>query len=356
MSLIIYNTFFLSLLILLLIEKKIIKKTSWVFMLLAFILSVIFIGLRFDVGSDYYNYAMIFKNYAFSEDVYVRPDRLLYFYLSKLFSFWEQGYVGVLAFYTLATYGLLFYVLKKKQVVILGVLIFFTLGYFVDTLDRVRQILAAVIVLYAYLALDNNRHRKFFIVVLLASFVHLTALVVILFYPFLKMGISNRVVIISVILLLILNVSGIRSDIVSFIYSVVPFYSSIYQDATIFQAKFNTGLGFLSKVIFALTLILYYRKNDVFRVSAFIGLCIYIFSYGNLNIERVAMYLMIALVIVGNGLYENIKVKNVIKQFAAISIGIYMAFFIQKNFVDRSHLDYQSVFSESFKYERFNER
>lgn len=353
MSIIIYNLFILYFFTFLFINKIVIARQSLFAIFFSYLFIVVFISFRFDVGADYYNYSLLFKEYAFADVFSVRPDRLIFFYLSKLFNFWDQGYVAVLAVYTLLTYALLFDLLKKKNILILGFLVFFSFGFFVDTLDRVRQITAAVIVLYAYSKLEFLKYRIFFIIIIAATFVHLTAVLVILAYPLFKINFNNKLILTIVTLLLIFILSDLRDNLIIYFYSMVPYYSIIYTDASLFQSQFNTGLGFLSKISVALLLILFYRVNDIYRNSAFIGLCLYILSFGNLNIERMSMYFLISLVVVVKGMFENVRANDPIRLFGIMLVSLYMIVFIQKSFVDRSNLEYQSVFSDNFKYEVF---
>jgi hypothetical protein len=320
-----------------------------------FTILFLFVSLRFDVGSDYYNYTLMFDYYA-SESPRIRLDRWIYYTLSRIFSYYQNGYVFVLGFYTGITYFFLIREGSKTKLLAWYMLCFFGLDLFVDSLDRIRQLSAMMVLLASFELIHKRKIKSFFILIIIASSIHISALLFTPAYWVLQIRLSNKIQIFSIVFTIVLVVTGFTSSIIGFIFESTPFYNGIYKGFISTQNQFNTGLGYASKVIFLLlaTYILP-KKLLILKNSIFLGSIIYIISFGNLNIERFSNYFLLAIFPAGAYLWST-RFESYRKCICAIMIFIYLGFFAIYNLQDRSHIGYQTIFSQNFSAQAFRKR
>ncbi|HAW9436537.1 TPA: EpsG family protein, partial [Escherichia coli] len=70
-------------------------------------------------------------------------------YLSTLFSSLDRGYVLVFAVYSFLTLFFVFKVILERKIFLWGIIVFCFVGFYLDSLDRIRQVLAVAIFLYS---------------------------------------------------------------------------------------------------------------------------------------------------------------------------------------------------------------
>jgi hypothetical protein len=134
---------------------------------------IVFVGIRYGVGNDYFVYYDNFKGIRNGTDT--SADELLYLVLNKMFPF-EFG-IFFFSFFS-------FFFLKKTidyfspKHSVLSYFIFYSFFLILFEIHIIRQGLAISLVLYSYKYLFNKKYVVFILFVLVASAFHKSALIV----------------------------------------------------------------------------------------------------------------------------------------------------------------------------------
>lgn len=154
-------------------------------LVLAFLVTVVPSAIRFEIGSDYVSYRAIFEELAAGGTIYVEPGFLL---LNKAINFLGLGYewLFIIIAIFIHTFAFLSYPKKNRYIAHL----FFMLLFYFQTFNILRQMMAIVVIMYAFkLYMQQRNDIRFYIMVVFASLFHTVALLF-LFIPIL----NNRIV------------------------------------------------------------------------------------------------------------------------------------------------------------------
>lgn len=215
-----------------------------------FFLSII-AGFRdVNIGADTHNYALMFSmipvqslHWASTEVGWQVLNRIV-FYSGMDFHL----FCWVVALLTL---GLLGIVAKKVSInPQLSIFFYYSMYAYLNSFNIMRQLLAISIVIVAYMYLMKEKRFYFILMILLASTVHASALVVLPVYFVRKFEVNAEMVV--YILLLTFILGGILTDSVfSFFSGGYSSYSSTYRDnlasAAIMTAMLNIIFFYLYK-------------------------------------------------------------------------------------------------------------
>ena len=156
-------------------------KRKNIFYILIFIFISFFSSLRLaKEGTDTYVYLNIFKNidkYDFSniEHGYYLLNRIIYFI--------SDNYQFFLFIVTSIIYLNLYSFLNRySKHIRISLLLFILLGYFDNSLNLIRQLIAISIVLYSYKYILSRNFIKFLLIIILASLFHKTSFIFIFAY------------------------------------------------------------------------------------------------------------------------------------------------------------------------------
>lgn len=315
---------------------------------------IIAVSIRFDIGPDYYNYVVQFE-YALSKFYHSSSDYIFFNYLSDLFSFHSRGYLGVFFIYFSLTFFLIMQNLKNKKILFYGIFIFFTFGFFFGSLDRIRQYLAISVFLLAFDDILKNNFKAYFLKIIIASFFHLSALLLLLLYFLVKIKINKIIIVICYIILLYGWFTDLWMNLLPKIYTIVPYYNEIYYDPKYFEVeKFNSGLGLIGKSIIVMIILLCSSIHNKYKMTLFIGLSIFLIGAGNLNITRISDYFL-SVLILSFPLFMLEKNSSLLISIVKIFLIISLLILYMKD-INRVHYDIKTIFSREFNYEKFEPR
>lgn len=159
---------------------------SLFFLLLPIFLVWLFIcGGQYEVGTDYESYLTIFNGYNL--DAYWEKGEYLFAGIISLFN--TLGIYGQALFYVFYAINFLFLFLIIKRLPIKQVFLFIILyitvtSLFNNQLNTLRQATAVYIGTYVAILILEKKYWKGFLFILLAMFMHQSALVLFLFYAF----------------------------------------------------------------------------------------------------------------------------------------------------------------------------
>ncbi len=146
-------------------------------------------AVRYDVGHDYNQYGKWYMSYqrlSVDELKYVQQEKG-FIIPTKLLSeveSWYQPMFIIIA--VLLITAIMLYIYKCSDKPYLSVFFFLTFGLFFNSLNFMRQMLAALIILYSFRYIRNKQFLRFLVLVLLASSIHVSVLVLIPFYFILR--------------------------------------------------------------------------------------------------------------------------------------------------------------------------
>ena len=356
MNIVIYFSFLFSVLIISLfyslVQNKVLKD---VFIFLTFIIISAFFALRFDVGPDYHNYVLYFKDVTTGIFNLPRTDYLALLFLSQIFSFSEFGFIFFFAFYSSISVMLIILAIRDRFITP-SLFFFLTYGFLFMGFDRIRQFLALTIFIYAFKDVLNNRFKSYCFKIFIASFFHVSAIFLLPIYFLSKIKIHGYVMISSFMLLFTGFYFNVWQDFISEIYNYIPYYTHIYANTKHTEVHhFNSGVGLFGRALICLIILIFGNFHQKYKTTIFIGLVLLIFGAGNLNATRIADYYLAILI----PAFPLFMTNVVTKKFTYVSTRIFVTLSLLILFakeIDRPYYNYQTVFSESFKKKIFQFR
>jgi transmembrane protein EpsG len=289
----------------------------------SFILIFLFLAFRYNYGNDYQAYLNLF--YEVNKDSslnifdgYYReePGWLL---LCRIFK--PLGFFAMVAFLS-AFSCISYYVFIKKHLphsyYWLAIFIYvFNPGFLLINMTQMRQFVALSIFLYAIDFIYKKDPIRYFLLILIASFFHSSALILLpvylLFVKEFKIKSWGSIILLSIFFALFIFVGFISTYLSDFIIIYYPKYA-IYEDVS----KLNSGFGLVSIVVVFALIIFYASLQKGYNLILF-KLSIISFYFIPLGfivqlIGRVGSYPQSALLIVLPITFYEIK-NNFVKGF-----------------------------------------
>ena len=254
-------------------EDKSGSKIKLFSLLLMIAVPLVFAGIR-TVGADYYSYRNTFYSITFVESLRLDLGFFLYTYFSRLILRNYNIYLFVTSFLTLflAYKGL--YKLKGLAYFPVAVLFYLVLSY-LQSFNLVRMYFAQAILIFALADLLNKKYFRYIVICLLASTIHFTAIIGLMFLLLRlnKKKISLFIIIAFVILLLF------ASQIFFATTSFLPGHFAYY----VYQGIGPLVIGHVVPIkCLAMLLPLFYLrrrlKRDIFNFLVYVVVCYLLIS------------------------------------------------------------------------------
>lgn len=278
-------------------------RPNRIFMLGTMLCFVLVSGLRSNIGDTYF-YKHSFETNDFTWD-YVQSQKDVGFGILQMLLKTYSGNPQILIFTTAAITNILIILVlyKYSRMFELSTYVYITSGLFLVSMNGLRQFLAAAIAFAATKYLIERSWIKYFLVVGLASTLHLSALVLIPIYFFVKYRAWSKatLVLLSFALLIVLGFEWFSSV---FFSTIKDSHYAEYQN---FQ---EGGASFLRVVVTAVPILVAYigkeKLRKLFPESDFIvnlsliALAVMLISTQNWIFARLAIYFQLyQLVLVG---------------------------------------------------------
>lgn len=290
-----------------------VKRSFWRFeVIFPLILFAIIFGMRYDVGVDHLGYL-----HGYLQKIHVGKNEPLFFLFAEIG--WKLNWHYVLYFGLIAfTQVLFFFYAFKNERYIYPFLVFFlfTNGEWVFWMNGIRQALAMCIWIFSIKYIEEKKLWKYLIWCVVATLIHKSAIVLIVFYPILRNG---RDYFKSIPLQLILLGSAfilkeVFYVVFSYIEPLINTYTNIlgsdmysgYNTEVLmesFRKSDGTGLVYLFRIILNVIIILYSKRLKLYYNSKrfniiyfffFIGLLtMYVFPVGFISLTRPFRYFYI---------------------------------------------------------------
>jgi hypothetical protein len=193
------------------------RKNKIIFVYLIGIFFIFFVGFRGETGTDSPNYIRFFNDYTDSiwdwQNVEKKYTEYGFYYLSVLLkSIYNNITFYFLCISCISMLPLLKSLSSLSVYPILGFIVYFARFLPARNMNQIRGALAIAIVMYALKFLAANKPKKYIIIVLFATTIHLSILIALIFVFIYKIKVS---LIKAVLLLLLSALIGIITGIFS---------------------------------------------------------------------------------------------------------------------------------------------
>lgn len=339
-----YLVLLTSILLLSLIKSRTERK-SLIDIIIIVLMTVIY-GIRYDVGIDYLNY----ETQYYDTTGFYGQREFLYEQIMQPFKFFNAPFwifslfVGFIIFFTL------YRTAKNLNVNYDVIIIFFILtGMLFVSFNLVRQIIATVIILYAFTYISKNSFLKYCLFIILASLFHFSAIIFIPFYFITQLRFDMKIHLIFLGAGLFLYFTNIFNRFGTFL---VP-DKYIHLLGGRFDYKLDIGLG----VLFFIFIAIYISINKVGKMSPYfpyyylytLGYSLFLFSLNSFIMSRLNIYSQMGLIVVLTTLIKPSQ-ENKLYKFINIAIVInFLILFLMKIHniydLDSNNLLYNTVFT-----------
>ena len=240
--------------------------------ILLFILLLIFLGLRGEFTEDHKNYSAFFRNVCTSvsfKEIFTRTFTMEngFVLLNKLISYLSHSELFfhlVLSFCILCFFFHVF--ATKSRILWLTVLLFVNLGDYFGAMNLTRQVFAASLLFCGCNLIIERKWWKYFALILLATSIHTTSLVMIpaCFLLVQKRNIIWNSIYFSAILILLF----LLGPLVNFVGTIIPKYQNYHYGMG--AGSINAIWAILAIYLFAIISIRFfivdYESDDIFNI------------------------------------------------------------------------------------------
>ncbi|BCI61255.1 EpsG family protein [Solibaculum mannosilyticum] len=305
------------------------RKFTYLFMALTVFVPSFLAAIRDQVGTDYMSYYYLFEKAK-----------------SGVFTDIESGYKGlmwlvvrlggdfhILSFVVMAITIVFIYagiVYFKEKIEVGPALFAYLMLNYQQDLNMVRQAASIAIAFYAFRFLLENKLVKYIIVILLASTIHLTALIMIPFYWIFRLfsgrySLGVKFISYAVMIVLVLNLSTILGW-------MIDLFPSLKQYEVYISQRLHFGIGTIAvQMPYLLPGLLFYRKltkdNPTFRFYVdlmVVGIILrYAGYFGVYYLNRFSLYFIIPAQFLLTGCYAK-AMKAYRQRWIVVVLGLYI--------------------------------
>ena len=283
-----------------------IRNNKAIFFSLTFLLIIVAAIRGLSVGTDTATYFDIFStiNQPYSPYSHYNNTEYIFVLWNKLFHNVLNYDLYLISVYTLIVSLFSYVIYKYSTSKILSLFLLIALGYYTGSFNVMRQYIAMAIMLYGMTTLNdttsNKPSYKFWILLLIAFFIHHSSLICTVLYFINKVSINKKIIIATVITTFIFGFffSNHVSQYISQFTNLTNDYADyllIYNEG---ERNLVANLGVNS--IFLVTLFFSKQKTDssIFMKSYFLYVCIFNLFGAMGFLGRVALYFAISQIII----------------------------------------------------------
>lgn len=317
---------------------------------------IIFLGLRFNVGSDFYNYykvAKVFeeleKSSIFStlED-YSGGEAYLYYKIEILnkilyrITWYFKKEQLIFFLYAILQIGFICRGLERRKIKsIYPWLFFITFPLFLFSyMSIMRQAVAMSIIFYNYNNYRENNLKKFIFYQLIAFLFHYSSIFSIFFIFLIGKRIDRKnIALIIIIIFIIFNIFNILNIKYNIIYS--NYSKNIITSGGTKVGFLFIGIGIFVFFIYKKLILINEENKKILNIILFsCGIYLGIYFYGDI-FSRIAMYYFIYILYLIDEFFKIFKNKTMIKSmFIMISISIFFIYYYNVNLLE-NNIKYQ---------------
>jgi len=281
------------------------KAKNIAYVMLVFLYLFALSCFRYGVGNDYFSYINIFYRsitYDWSQCLtdQIEPGYMLLNKLISLISPEAKVMHSIMAFLCLAPTA--YIIAKYSKNVWLSCHLYVCLTFYYSSMNFIRQTLAATIIFLAYRLLIERKTIPFIIVILLASTIHISALLMIpIYFAITYIKPTTKVLFVGMISLVLLYIFS--NNILNVVAELIPKYSG-YIGTKYFQVGLHQKYLIVPALYMLLMLFAYhesgYNKQKYSYIlvnSAVITFGIWFFITKHFILERFSIFVYIFVMI-----------------------------------------------------------
>lgn len=249
-----------------------------------------------SVGGDLENYIPAYEHISQSswDKLLFVPFETGYVFLNKILSLITPEVRLLLIFISgFIVFGYIRSIYRNSTMPWLSLFLFMAIGFFTESLSMLRQAIAMVIILSGLKYVEERHFRKYLLIVILAMSFHLTAVILIILYPFsmMKLNLRNFILLITGCGLFMQTLGRCILN-----YVISNFYS-------LYSSKIESGSGFsmllllLAIAVGGLLLNSPNRSPKVYMSMIALSCCMQLFALQFALFARIVMYFSMALII-----------------------------------------------------------
>jgi len=262
-------------------EKSYSKNNQIIFLSLTFLIPFFFLAIRYNIGTDYPNYVMYFKKIASGMETIKEPG---YEFINKYIADFGFDVQWVFIFFGFFTFYFAYKAFPKDGFA-MSIFLFIAIFYLYEGYSAIRQGLAVAIMLYATKYIYEKNFFKYFLFILLAMSFHLmTAITLLLLYPFVNKKFNKyTLMLIITIMFILIYYFNFSTKLMEFTGMLFPKYAWYLNSKYVLGASVSYGLaGPLIKI--SIILLIIFNKDSIIKkypiANIYINFTvIYIISY-----------------------------------------------------------------------------
>lgn len=304
------------------------KFNRKIYYYIVILILILFAGIRFNVGVDYNNYVNLFKDIIYGYDVHTE---ISFNYIVNFINLFSGSYQILFLFYAIMTILFMskfFHFFSNNKMLSLYLYFSFPVFY-LASFNGIRQILAVAIFAYALKFIVKENFLKYFLLILLATAIHKSAILLLPLYWFINKTIGIK----------------LYFPIGLFYYFVIKFIEMQIQNINIYLVYFNPSdieNNSINPMIYLLVIIfiLVWQKDfahkkialNMIFISILIGLTPLVLNVATENITRMTSYFTIAILFVLPNLINSFNNSN-IRSLYFISLLLIGGIYFTRNIV-----------------------
>lgn len=270
-----------------------------------FIFFIFLGGFRFEVGADWGSYRELFINISNWNDLFytrVEPLFMLFGFLTK--NIMNNYSFFIFIFFTVS-FSLKFnFIRVYSPDIFLSLIIYFFTLFLIYDVNGLRQGMALGLTLFSTKYILNRNNYKFLLILLIACLFHTSAIIFIPFYYLSRIKISNRILSISLFLIVALSIPlryfFKNSELFQSLILIDSFkHYSVYTTSEDYKLDIPIlSVAVFQRIFIMLFFILSYQRIKVeenvkllFRNAYFIGIVLFLlFSFSSEFAARLSFY------------------------------------------------------------------
>ncbi|MFW6025648.1 MAG: EpsG family protein [Candidatus Woesearchaeota archaeon] len=278
-------------------HKKEYRNISLFTSMLIILFIILFVGLRYETGADYYSYVKHFNktnSISFSHILSQRiePGFLLINYIIKNTL---HNHIFLFLFIALASIGVKYkFCLNYSYYIFIPIFYYFSYSFLPLEMGQIRHALSIGILLISVRYIIQNNFYKFAFWVLIATTIHYSSIVFILTYFFNKIKLNRkRIIVIFIIAIIIgmVNINNITIEMLKILPDLTPIRRAIsYLRRPNIVGRRGIALQDIWKTFLIIIFLTFYKKmfkqnefyNGIFQVY-FFGIIIW-FSMNSIDL------------------------------------------------------------------------
>lgn len=322
------------------------------FLFICFVIMFFLVGFRsYSSGNDTKTYVEVFKICstlkwnAVNTLLHYDKGYLVFNVLATYFTSNSRIFLLLLSF--ICNISVYHFVKNNSKNYLVSIILYVSLLFFYSSMTMARQFLSFSIILYSFDFVRKKKVIKFFLLILLASLFHSSAIISLLIYPFYYLKFSHKRAIFMIFISFIIFVflGRVFNDISSYLNKTTSYIDTL---GTVKVANVLYTVVYLIVYVFVVLFLMgreNKKNNSFYLYITLMGFLIYFLSIKISILARAAQYFTIFIIIVIPNIIQDSNNKKEVKSF--ISIIICVLFILYANTIIYLRPEWNSAFNYS---------